>query len=575
MEIEERKELVRVARGQQEAGLVLKDANVFLGFTGEFRRGDIAIEQGRIAGFGSYHGAKELDMSGKFIVPGFIDAHVHIESSMLSPAGFADAVVPAGTTTVVTDPHEIANVAGAAGIKYMLDASADLPLAVYVMLPSCVPATPLEDSGAVLLAESLQPFLQHPRVLGLAEFMNVPGVLQGDAAVFDKLQMADGCLVDGHAPGLTGQNLMAYAAAGVASDHECITAAEGRARLAAGMYLLIREGSAAHNMKALLPLVDEHTAPFICLATDDRQPADLIAEGDINHLVKQAISGGVPVETALQMASINAARYFGLRDVGAIAPGFQADLAVFDDLSSWRPSAVFKNGRLVAENGKIKKSSRPVPVPDSICHTMHVAPISPDQLRVAVPSGRANIIGLVPEQIVTKKLQLPVKTIDGAAVPDPAHDILKLAVFERHHATGKHSAALVQGFGLQHGAVGATVSHDSHNLILLGTNDDDMLAVAEELIRIGGGVAVADGGKTIGSLPLPIGGLMSNRAAVDTARVLADLKQQAYALGIHSCYDPFLTLAFLSLPVIPALKLTDEGLVDVEAFSFLEVDAGK
>ncbi len=568
----DKEKFVRIARGEEAAELVLKNANVFFSFTGEFGRGDIAIADGRIAGIGQYQGKNELDLTGKYITPGFLDGHVHIESSMLSPAEFANAVVPTGTTTVIADPHEIANVAGLSGIRYMLQATENLPLNVYFMLPSCVPATPLEDSGAVLLAEDLAPLLKEPRVLGLAELMNVPGVLYGDPDVYAKLAMVADGRTDGHAPGLSGRDLMAYAAAGVGSDHECVNGQEALERLRAGMYLLVREGSAAKNLRALLPIITSYTAPFCCFVTDDRHPADLLQEGHINHMVRKAVNLGLPIPIALQMATINTARYFGLRDIGAIAPNYRADLLVFDNLKDWQPELVFKNGRLTAEKGKMKCPGKEIPSAD-IEHTMHVAPIKKEQLRIPMQGTWANVIGLIPEQILTKKLQIAVRTIQGEAVSDPEYDVLKLAVFERHHMTGKCSMALVQGFGLKHGAIASTVSHDSHNLIIIGVSDDDILLAARELENIGGGVAVVDHGKVLGSLALPIGGLMSNRGAREVSKELAALKQLAYALGIRDCYDPFLTLAFLSLPVIPSLKLTDVGLVDVDAFKFIPVAA--
>ncbi len=566
------KRLVRTAQGIEAADLVLKNAEVFHAFTGEFIKCDIAITDGYVAGLGTYKGEREIDLSGRYVTPGFLDGHVHIESSMMSPREFSRAVIPTGTTTVVADPHEIANVAGVAGIQYMLDATENLPMNVYVMLPSCVPATPLEDSGAKLEAADLKPFLSHPRVLGLAELMNVPGVLNGDDMVYAKLQLAEHYLVDGHAPGLTGHPLMGYAAAGIHTDHECATKDQAMERLRAGMYVLIREGTAVKNLRALLPIVNADTSSFCCFAADDKIPAELLTEGYINDMVRIAIKEGIPVATALQMATINTARCFGLRDVGAIAPHYKADILVFDDLDSWKPSMVFKDGELAAEHGVMLLDPPDVSA-EKIEHSMHLAPLQMEQLRMPLPGGEANVIGLIPYQILTKKFRLKVKTVKGEAVSDPENQILKLAVFERHHASGQTGLGLVKGFGLQRGALASTIAHDSHNLIVIGASDDDMMLAARELERIGGGIAIAVDGEIAGSLALPIAGLMSKEGAETVAQEVGNLIAKAHALGVCEYYAPFLTLAFLSLPVIPELKLTDRGLVDVNAFQFVSLQA--
>ena len=566
------KRLVRTAQGIEAADLVLKNAEVFHAFTGEFIKCDIAITDGYVAGLGTYKGEREIDLSGRYVTPGFLDGHVHIESSMMSPREFSRAVVPQGTTTVVADPHEIANVAGVAGIQYMLDATENLPMNVYMMLPSCVPATPLEDSGAKLEAADLKPFLSHPRVLGLAELMNVPGVLNGDDMVYAKLQLAEHYLVDGHAPGLTGHPLMGYAAAGIHTDHECATKEQAMERLRAGMYVLIREGTAVKNLRALLPIVNADTSSFCCFAADDKIPAELLTEGYINDMVRIAIKEGIPVATALQMATINTARCFGLRDVGAIAPHYKADILVFDDLDSWKPSMVFKDGELAAEHGVMLLDPPDVSA-EKIEHSMHLAPLQMEQLRMPLPGGEANVIGLIPYQILTKKFRLKVKTVKGEAVSDPENQILKLAVFERHHASGQTGLGLVKGFGLQRGALASTIAHDSHNLIVIGASDDDMMLAARELERIGGGIAIAVDGEIAGSLALPIAGLMSKEGADTVAQEVGNLIAKAHALGVCEYYAPFLTLAFLSLPVIPELKLTDRGLVDVNAFQFVSLQA--
>lgn len=551
--------------------MVLKNAEVFHVYTGEFILCDIAIADGYIAGTGSYFGIEEIDMQGRYITPGFIDAHVHIESSMLTPYQFAKAALPCGVTTIVTDPHEIANVCGAKGIQYMLDATEQLPLNVYFMLPSCVPATDFEDSGAVLLAEDLEPFMEHPRVLGLAEVMNAPGVLQQDENVMAKLDMAGKGRIDGHAPGLTSSQLMGYAAAGITTDHECITKEQALDRLRAGIKVMLREGTAAKNMRSLLPTVNPDTAPYFMFCADDKIPAELLDSGYINYMVKTAIEEGVSVANALQIATINAARHYGIKDAGAILPGRKADLLVFDNLDEWKPRQVYKDGRLAVDNGQLLQEGRNCDS-SSLEHTVNLAPVTVESFRLPLKTEMANVIGLVPYQIVTNKAALSVKRVDGCAVSDVENDILKLAVLERHHATGNIGLGLVKGFGLKRGALASTVGHDSHNLIVIGTNDEDMLAAVQELQRIGGGICIAEDGQIRGVLPLPVGGLMTNEPALMVAKQQAEMIALAREMGVPEFYSPFLTLAFLSLPVIPSLKLTDRGLVDVDSFKFIPLE---
>ncbi|MCI7612511.1 MAG: adenine deaminase [Selenomonadaceae bacterium] len=565
------KRLIRVAQGLEPADLVLKNAEVFHVYTGEFILSDIAIADGYIAGTGSYFGIEEIDMQGRYIVPGLIDAHVHIESSMLTPYQFAKAALPCGVTTVITDPHEIANVCGSKGIRFMLEATENIPLNVYVMLPSCVPSTDFENAGATLLADDLEPFLQHPRVLGLAEMMNAPGVLMQDDSVMEKLRMAErhGMHVDGHAPGLTSSQLMGYAAAGITSDHECISKEQALERLRAGIGVMLREGTAAKNLKALLPAVNPDTAPYFMFCSDDKIPAELLESGYINDMIRIAVSeGGVSVANALQMATINTARHYNLKDVGAILPGRKADLLVLDGLNPWVPLQVYKDGRLAYDKGRLVQEGTELDS-SGLEHTVNVGELSPEVLRLPLATEMAHVIGLVPYQIVTKKSVLPVKRVDGCAVSDTANDVLKLAVFERHRATGNVGLGLVKGFGLKRGALASTVAHNSHNLIVIGTNDEDMLAAARELQRIGGGICIADGGEITASLALPVGGLMTNEPAQVVADKQAAIIARAREMGVPEFYSPFLTLAFLSLPVIPSLKLTDKGLVDVDSFKFI------
>lgn len=572
--IKDLKRFVRVARGVEPAELVIKNAKVFRSLLGDFVDADIAIDQGHIAGIGKYEGRDYVYAAGQYALPGFIDGHVHIESSMLSPAEFARTVVPLGTTSVVTDPHEIANVAGIEGIRYMMEAAKHLPLSIYFTLPSCVPATPLEDSGAVLTAEDLSELLDEPGVLGLAEFMNVPGVLEGDDEVYKKLTMRENLLIEGHAPGILGKDLMAYAAAGVCSDHECVSSEEAVIRLAAGIDVEIREGTAATNFEAIHGVINDRTVSHCMFVTDDRHPADLISRGHINSIVRSAVADGIPVHQAIIMATLSPARHFGLRDCGMIAPRYRADFALYEDLVHFVPSAVFESGVLVAENGKLRVNM-PKRVPPVILDSVHLAEISKKNLEIPLSGTRANVIGLIPHQLVTEKRVIDVTVTDGFAMQEPERDILKLAVFERHHATGKSACALLQGFGLMRGAIASTVGHDSHNLIVIGANDDDMLAAAHEIERIHGGVAIVENGKVLGSLPLPIAGLMADGDAETVSYQAAELVQTARSLGVRKDYDPLMTLAFMSLPVIPALKLTDRGLVDVEQFKIIPVDAEK
>jgi len=563
-------ELVDTALGNITADLVLKNANVFNVFTGLFTKGDVAVVNGYIAGVGEYSGRKEIDVTEKYITPGFIDGHVHIESAMVSPAQFACAVVPSGTTTVIADPHEIANVAGVEGLRYMLSATEQLALNVYIMLPSCVPATQLENAGATLTAKELAEFIHHPRVLGLGEMMNYPGVIHKSEDVFEKIRLAQGKLVDGHAPGLAGKELTGYIAAGICSDHECVTAEEATERLAQGMHVMLREGSAAHNLLKLLPAVNQYTVGRCLFATDDRHPEDLIEQGHINHIVKLAVAAGSDLAWVLQMATINAANYFRLDDLGAIAPGYRADLLVFDNLEDWRPSMVFKDGQLAAKNGKPLAMN--FIVDDKwVRNTLHLGELSQDKLRLPSRSARARVIGLVPHQLVTTALELPMPIVQGEFVPDITRDILKLVVWERHKGTGKVGVGLLQGLGLKQGAIASTIAHDSHNLVVVGTTDEDIMLAIKEIEHIQGGLVIVSQGDILGSLPLPLAGLMTDRGISEVQGKLADLHKIARNLGVKEEYDPFMTLSFLSLPVIPALKLTDEGLVDVTTFQLVPV----
>ncbi len=563
-------ELVDAALGRSAADLVLKNANVFNVFTGTFAKGDVAIVNGYIAGVGEYCGRKEIDVAGKYITPGFIDGHVHIESAMVSPAQFACAVVPNGTTTVIADPHEIANVAGLEGIRYLLNATGQLPLNVYVMLPSCVPATHLEHSGATLSAKDLEEFIHHPRVLGLGEMMDYPGVLNKSKTVFEKIRMAQDKLVDGHAPGLTGKELTGYIAAGICSDHECVTPEEATERLAQGMHVMLREGSAAKNLLSLLPAVNQYTVTRCLFATDDRHPEDLIEQGHINHMVNVALGAGTNLAWVLQMATINAANYFRISDLGAVAPGYRADLLVFDNLENWRPVMVFKDGQLAAENGKSLFMNFFVD-DKAVRNTLCLGEINLNKLSLPAHSATARVIGLVPHQLVTRVLELPMPVVQGEFVPDTTRDILKLVVWERHRGSGRVGVGLLHGLGLKRGAIASTIAHDSHNLVVVGTDDAAIMLAVKAIEHIQGGLVIVGEDEILGTLPLPLAGLMTDQDIGEVQQKLAALHKIARSLGVKEEYDPFMTLAFLSLPVIPALKLTDEGLVDVTAFQLVPV----
>ena len=564
---------LRVARGDEEADLVLRNGRVINVFTAEIVEADIAIAGDRIVGVGSeYSGREEVDLGGRYVCPGLIDAHVHIESSMVNPAQFARAVVPRGTTTVISDPHEIANVAGLDGIRYMLDASEGLALTVYANLPSCVPATHMGTAGAELNAQDLITLAGRPRVLGLAEFMNVPGLVLGIPEAVAKVEAFRDRVIDGHAPGISGKWLQAYIGAGPGSDHECTSPEEMVEKLRLGMVVLIRESTGAKNLRALLPAVTPQNSRRCAFCTDDRHPAELLDEGHIDHLVRLAVQEGLPPITAIQMATLNAAEWFRLRDRGAIAPGKRADLVVFSDLQDFRPEMVFSGGVLAATAGQLA-GDWPEPRPDD---TAVQASVHVDWQRLdftipaptASPSVVARVIGIVPDQIITEHLEQELTVQDGQALPDPQRDILKMAVIERHRGTGNVGLGFVHGLGLRHGALAGSVGHDAHNLIVAGCDDGSMMTAARAVGDLGGGLVVAAGEEVLATVPLPIAGLMSDQP-LETVRVAMDsLVEAAASLG-SGLHDPFMTLGFLALEVIPALKLTDRGLVDVEKFDFV------
>jgi adenine deaminase len=562
------KELIDAATGRIENDLLLRNGRLVNVWTGEILPASVAVKSGIVTATEDLPARETVDLEGRFIAPGFIDAHVHLESAMVTPAQYARAVVPLGTTAVVADPHEIANVAGVAGVRSLLDGSAGLPLDVFVMAPSCVPATHLESSGASLSAADLQVLAGHPSVLGLAEMMNFPGVLAAFPDVLEKIRTAKNGRVDGHAPGLSGSGLSAYIAAGIGSDHECFTAGEALEKIRKGMLVMIREGTAARNLDALLPVVRPENADRFAFCTDDRHPGDLLREGHINFIVRRAVEKGLDPALAVRLATWNPARYFGLRDRGAVAPGFRADLVVFDDFETLVPRWVFKAGRVVSENGTPAPSAAGAAAPAGTA-SVRIAPLGPESFRVpADASKRMRVIRVIPDQIVTAADRETPAVADGEAVADPARDLLKLVVVERHRATGRVGIGFVRGFGLRRGALASSVAHDSHNLIAVGASDADLLAAVRELARLNGGLAAVDGGKVLDALPLPVGGLMTDAPLEAVAERLDSLKRTARSLGC-GLNDPFMQLSFLALPVIPELKLTDRGLVDVGRFDFV------
>ncbi len=562
------KELISVARGDTPADLLLKNARIVNTFIGEIEQGDVAIFGDRIAGVGDYDQGKEiLDLQGVFLAPGFINGHTHIESSMLHPARYAQAVIPRGTLAVVTDLHEIANVCGSRGIKFVTDLARKLPLDMLFMAPSCVPATNLETSGAKISSSEIKRILGHPKIIGLGEMMNFPGVLSGDEEVLKKISAAQGRVIDGHAPGLAGKELNAYLSAGVLSDHESTTPDEGNEKLRRGMYLMIREGSSEKNLDALLPLVTDNTYRRCFFVVDDRSCSDLLREGDIDAVIRKAVSRGLDPVRAIQMATINAAEYFRLHDRGGIGPGYVANLITITDLAEVEVDMVFYKGRLVARQGKPLFPWPPVTL--ELRDTVRIKSPTAQSLKIAPAGETYSVIQIVPGQIVTKKAVEEIRVVDGAVVCDLDRDILKLVVVERHRASGNIGVGLVKGFGLKKGALASSVAHDSHNIIAVGADDLDILKAIEEIKKLQGGLVVCADLEILASLPLPIAGLLSPEPLDVVVSQYEHVEKAAARLG-NLPASPFAILSFLALPVIPELRLTDLGLVDVVEFKLLQ-----
>ena len=554
-----------VARGDAPADLVVRGGRVLSVFTREWLEADVAIVDGVVAGIGSYDGEETIDAAGRFVVPGFIDAHMHLESVKLLVEEFARLVLPLGTTAVVADPHEIANVLGSDGVHWLHDASAGLQLEVFFMAPSCVPASAFESPRRPLAPGDLEALMRRNRVLGLAEMMNFPGVIAGDPAELEKLALAGAEHVDGHAPGVRGKPLQAYAASGIRSDHEALTVEEGRERLRAGMWLLIREASMARNLEALLPLVAEYGPERIAFCTDDRDPEDIADNGHVNGMVRDAVAFGIEPADAILMASLHPALWHRLSRHGAVAPGYVADLLVLPDLERFVPELVLKRGRPIEDRPRAE-------VPEWVRQTVRVHLVTAADFAIPWEGGAARAIGLIEDQVVTESLELEPLVVDGHAVSDPTRDVVKLAVVERHLATGRVGLGLVSGSGLQRGALASTVAHDAHNLVVVGADDEDMAFAVRRLAELGGGIVAVDEGRVVAECPLPVAGLLSDQPLEVVVAQSRACNEAAAGLG-WSGATPFLTLAFLALSVIPSLKLTDRGLVDVDRFEIVPLAA--
>ncbi len=567
--VENLKKEIDISLNKNKIDLLIKNAKLINTFSGDIYKTDIAVHNGKIVGFGEYSAKNVIDAKGMYVAPGFIDGHVHIESSMVKIPEFAKVVMPCGTTSVVIDPHEIANVLGIEGIKYMLSSSIDSMLGVYVMLPSCVPSTALETSGATLSSHDLSLLLNDERILGIAEVMNYPGVIHKDTDLLKKIAIANGKIIDGHAPFLSGKQLYAYVSSGIRSDHECSDVEEAREKLRAGMYVMIREGTAAKNLKSLIGLVNVSNSRKFIFVTDDRHLDDIENEGHINYLVKKAIEYGVDPVKAIQMATINTAEYFGLKNLGAILPGYFADFVIFDNFKRMNIKMVFKNGIMVSKDGKvfdgIIKEYK-----EKLRGTINVKWIEHEDFALKAEGKKARVINVIPNEIITKMSVEEVKVDGGYVSSDTEKDILKIAVIERHMASGRIAKGLVRGFKLKKGAIASSISHDSHNIVVIGTHDGDMYQAAVGVVKMQGGIAAALNGQILESLPLPVAGLMSDRSAEFVKTKIKRLREVARYLG-SELPDPFMAMSFLTLPPIPEIKITDRGIIDANKFKVVEL----
>lgn len=566
-----RKKLIDVAMKRVKADLVIKNAIVIDVFNHKTEKKDIAIADGFIAALGDYQGELEYDGAGMYACPGFVDAHVHIESSMSTPLQFAKAIVPRGTTTIIADPHELANVKGAEGIQYILDEGDKNPhLDIFVMAPSCVPATPFENSGAELKAKDLMPFKKHPKVLGLGELMNYPGTVHADGDIIDKLDAFSNMLVDGHAPLINGDELNAYSAAGVMTDHECTNTQEMLEKITSGFRILIREGSAARDCSTLIKGVTKDNLSRVMFCTDDRHPKDILADGHIDNNVRIAVREGIDPIDAIKIASLNACEAYRLHDKGALAPGYKADILLFKDLYNIQIETVFKNGQKVAEHGRALFGDTQECIPITMMNSVNLDKINLKDLELPLSGDQARVIELMPNTLLTNSVQCNVKRQNSLFVSQD--DLLKIAVVERHHKTGNIGLGIIKGYGLKNGAIGTTVSHDSHNIILIGDSDEDLLLAVETLKDMQGGLVLVHNHIVIGKLPLPIAGLISDQAMESLNIDLENLTETAYReLRVNPQIDPFISLSFMALPVIPSLKITDKGLFDVINLDFISV----
>ncbi|MHA1902335.1 MAG: adenine deaminase [Candidatus Thorarchaeota archaeon] len=564
-------QIIDVASGRTRADLVLKNASVVNVFTNEVVEGDIAIHRGYIAGIGQYEGNATVDVKGKYVTPSFIDGHVHVESSMVMPMQYVRAVVPHGTGAVIADPHEIANVLGMEGIMYMTKSARGGPLDFYIMVSSCVPSSNLETNGVTMDFLDIKPLMTEHYVLGLAEVMNYPGVIYRDPDVLEKIKVAlsHDKRIDGHAPGIEGHDLNAYAAARITSEHEATTIEEAQKKLAVGFHLHLREGSTARNLKDLAGIIKPNTSMLCSFVTDDRNTLDLMTKGHIDSMIRESIELGVDPIDAIRVGTISTARHYGLKYVGAVSPGYQADLAILDSLEKIGVEMVFKEGQLVAKNGKMVVDVDTERQP-RLRRTVNIAWLEPQDFEVKARGEKMNVIGMIPHQITTNRLIEDTTIVDGLAVPDIDRDIAKVTVIERHNASEPHSIGFVKGTGLKEGAMVSSVAHDSHNIISVATNDHDLIIAAIQIVRMQGGIAIVQDGQVISSLPLPIAGLMSDKSMEEVNEKLKELKEAANTIG-STLDEPFMAMSFLSLPVIPKLKITDLGLIDVERFRTIDL----